>query len=310
MTGFFRTVGEELKKAYEITKIEGHGYGGKSVSTITGKEYASRMSDYLLGKVKKKVKEAGTPMIYAGKKIIGGEKVSTLGRIVRDISYAVGITTGIPQFFAGVAVGAAGAELYEKNIGKTLEKMRRTSKRKIAEEYGKEAAKMLDEIYEQIKEINRKEKEFKKILRRLPSENSEEYEQFRKENQGKYNELVGVIKEFKKRYRAVANGKSFDMPVITKNPDGSYSVSTVPIKEVISEKLASIESAYIENMKRQQKVLDNLRAATSYEERQKNFDEFRRLEEEAEKLRKELEMTYAQLDAVEKRAKKKAKTFL
>jgi len=200
--------------------------------------------------------------------------------------------------------------LYEKNIGKTLEKMRRTSKRKIAEEYGKEAAKMLDEIYEQIKEINRKEKEFRKILRRLPSENSEEYERFRKENQGKYNELVRVIKEFKKRYRAVANGKSFDMPVITRNPDGSYSVSTVPIKEVISEKLASIESAYIQNMKRQQKVLDNLRAATSYEERQKNFDEFRRLEEEAEKLRKELEITYAQLDAVEKRAKKKAKTFL
>ena len=40
MTGFFRTVGEELKKAYKITKTEGYGYGGKSVSTITGKEYA------------------------------------------------------------------------------------------------------------------------------------------------------------------------------------------------------------------------------------------------------------------------------
>lgn len=304
MTGFFRTVGEELKKAYKITKTEGYGYRGKSVSMITGKEYASRMSDYLLGKVKKKVKETGTPIIYAGKKIIGGEKVSTLGRIVRDVSYAVGITTGIPQFFAGVAVGAAGAELYERNIGKVIEKAIRTSKKKIAEEYGKEAAKMLDEIYEQIKEINRKEREFKKILKRIPAGESKEYEQFRNENKNKYNELVRIIKEFKRQYKAVAKGKSFDMPVIIKNRDGSYSIGTVPIKEIISERLTSIESAYNQNIKRQQEVLANIRSATSPEERQKNFDEFIRLEKEAEKLRKELEMTYAQLNAVEKRAKK------
>jgi len=305
---------EKLGKAKEELQYIGRKHGEHVVSAGAGAGTA-------LGVVYRKEIAEGLRGIYEAV-ATGGEKVTTLGQVVRDISYAASIPTGVPQFFAGVAVGATGAELYERGVGKEIKKAMKTRKSAIAKECGKEAAEVLDEIYEQIREIERQEKEFNKAYNRASVKGLkgasemkrivDEYEQFRKENAERYENLVNVVEEFNKQYNAVARGKSFDVPTISRNTDGSYSISTIPLDQLVQEKIVNLSTEYSKNLRKQAEILDKIANPETIEKihhltRKVHYSELPKLETEASRLKEELEIAFAQQEAIQKRKFKQKK---
>ncbi len=244
----------------------------------------------------------------------GGGKLSTAGQALKDLSIAVTIPTG---FVPGVAIGVAGTELYERGGKKAIKKLMKTRKGAIAKEFGKKAGEEYETVVKEMDELEKKNKGFEKAYNKAAVEGLkgapklenivEEYKQFKRENGEKYENLKGVVNEFNKQYNAVARGKSFDMPTIEVDANGNYSVEPMPLKEFIQSDLESVGTEYRNNMKEQQKAISELGSNTSTEDRQKSFDKLKELEKKAGKLREGLEMTYAQLNAEERREGKKQK---
>ena len=334
MSGFF----DKVKSTYNATKTKA---GDKYNSVVKkGGEYASNLSEKL-GKAKEELgyigKKHGEHVASAGagagialgvvyrREIAEGLRgiyeagktgLSTNAQALKDISYAVSIPTGAPQFLLGLGVGVAATEAYERGGGKAIKKLMKTRKGAIAKEFGKKAGEEYENVIKEIAELERKNRGFEKAYNRAFAKGlkgatemkkiAEDYESFKEENGERYDHLTKVVKDFNKQYSALERGGG-NIPVIIRNRDGTYSTKLMGLSNAIEDSLADTIKKYEDILDNQKEEMSKLTSSQGKTERQEHYNNFKKLEGKATKLRESLEMTYAQLEAVEKRADKRAK---